>query len=294
MLEIAKEEDDDNFLNSVIEDTILLESLVDSMELKSLLIEKNDANSAYIDIHPGSGGVDAQDCADILFRMYVKWGEKNGFSVTTTNYTPGEGGGIKNATIYVAGDYAFGWLKGESGIHRFVRKSPFDSGNRRHTSFVSVFLYPELEKKDEVLINTRDLKIYTYKASGSGGQHVNTTNSAVRITHEPTGIIVQYQGERSQHKNKLQAMKQLKAKLYKFYYQKEQKEKSLLEDKKLCIEWGNQIRSYVFDKSRIKDLRTGIETSNIQSVLDGDIKIFIESYLKNELKNNTENCIKLD
>ena len=143
MLEIAKEEDDDNFLNSVIEDTILLESLVDSMELKSLLIEKNDANSAYIDIHPGSGGVDAQDCADILFRMYVKWGEKNGFSVTTTNYTPGEGGGIKNATIYVAGDYAFGWLKGESGIHRFVRKSPFDSGNRRHTSFVSVFLYPE-------------------------------------------------------------------------------------------------------------------------------------------------------
>ena len=239
-----------------------------------------DNTDAYLDIQAGSGGTEAQDWAEMLLRMYLRWGEQHNFKTTLIEASPGEVAGIKSATIHFEGEYAYGWLRTETGVHRLVRKSPFDSGNRRHTSFASVFVSPEVDEDVEIDINPADLRIDTYRASGAGGQHVNRTDSAVRITHEPSGIVVQCQADRSQHKNKSQAMKQLKAKLYELEMQKQNAEKQALEASKSDITWGSQIRSYVLDSSRIKDLRTGVETSNTQAVLDGEIDLFIEACLK--------------
>jgi peptide chain release factor 2 len=244
---------------------------------------ETDANNAYLDIQAGSGGTEAQDWAEMLLRMYLRWGEAHGFKVELIEVSAGEVAGIKSATVHISGDYAFGWLRTETGVHRLVRKSPFDSGNRRHTSFASVFVSPEIDDSIEIEINPADLRIDTYRASGAGGQHVNKTDSAVRITHEPTGVVVQCQNGRSQHQNKDQAMKQLKAKLYELELQKRNSELQAMEETKSDIGWGSQIRSYVLDQSRIKDLRTGIEKSNTQAVLDGDLDDFIEASLKSGL-----------
>jgi len=242
-----------------------------------------DFNNAFLDIQSGSGGTEAQDWAEMLLRMYLRWGEKHGFNTQIIEVSPGEVAGIKSATIKYVGDYVFGWLRTETGVHRLVRKSPFDSGNRRHTSFASVFVSPEIDDTVEIDINPADLRIDTYRASGAGGQHVNKTDSAVRLTHKPSGIVVQCQNDRSQHKNKDQAMKQLRAKLYELEIKKRNAEKQAMEDSKVDIGWGNQIRSYVLDQSRIKDLRTNIETGNTQAVLDGDLDKFIEASLKSGL-----------
>jgi peptide chain release factor 2 len=242
-----------------------------------------DASNAFLDIQAGSGGTEAQDWANMLLRMYLRWGEQNGFDTELIEVSAGEVAGIKSATIKFSGDYAFGWLRTETGVHRLVRKSPFDSGNRRHTSFASVFVSPEVDENIEIEINPADLRIDTYRASGAGGQHVNKTDSAVRLTHEPSGIVVQCQSGRSQHQNKDNAMKQLKAKLYEMEIQKQNAEKQVLEESKTDIGWGSQIRSYVLDQSRIKDLRTNVESSNTQAVLDGDINQFIEASLKSGL-----------
>jgi len=242
-----------------------------------------DINNAFLDIQSGSGGTEAQDWAEMLLRMYLRWGEKHGFNTQIIEVSPGEVAGIKSATIKYEGDYVFGWLRTETGVHRLVRKSPFDSGNRRHTSFASVFVSPEIDDTVEININPADLRIDTYRASGAGGQHVNKTDSAVRLTHKPSGIVVQCQNDRSQHKNKDQAMKQLRAKLYELEIKKRNAEKQAMEDSKVDIGWGNQIRSYVLDQSRIKDLRTNIETGNTQAVLDGDLDKFIEASLKSGL-----------
>ncbi len=239
-----------------------------------------DPCSAYLDIQAGSGGTEAQDWAEMLLRMYLRWGESNGFKTELIEASAGDVAGIKSATIHYQGEYAFGWLRTEIGVHRLVRKSPFDSGNRRHTSFASVFVSPEIDDSIEIEINPADLRIDVYRASGAGGQHVNKTESAVRITHNPTGVVVQCQNERSQHKNKDQAMKQLKAKLYELEIQKRSAESQALEETKSDIGWGSQIRSYVLDQSRIKDLRTGVETGNTQAVLDGELGQFIEASLK--------------
>ncbi len=242
-----------------------------------------DINNAFLDIQSGSGGTEAQDWAEMLLRMYLRWGEKHGFNTQIIEVSPGEVAGIKSATIKYEGDYVFGWLRTETGVHRLVRKSPFDSGNRRHTSFASVFVSPEIDDTVVIDINPADLRIDTYRASGAGGQHVNKTDSAVRLTHKPSGIVVQCQNDRSQHKNKDQAMKQLRAKLYELEIKKRNAEKQAMEDSKVDIGWGNQIRSYVLDQSRIKDLRTNIETGNTQAVLDGDLDKFIEASLKSGL-----------
>jgi len=242
-----------------------------------------DFNNAFLDIQSGSGGTEAQDWAEMLLRMYLRWGEKHGFNTQIIEVSPGEVAGIKSATIKYVGDYVFGWLRTETGVHRLVRKSPFDSGNRRHTSFASVFVSPEIDDTVVIDINPADLRIDTYRASGAGGQHVNKTDSAVRLTHKPSGIVVQCQNDRSQHKNKDQAMKQLRAKLYELEIKKRNVEKQAMEDSKVDIGWGNQIRSYVLDQSRIKDLRTNIETGNTQAVLDGDLDKFIEASLKSGL-----------
>lgn len=241
---------------------------------------KYDSADCYIDIQAGSGGTEAQDWANMLLRMYLRWAESRGFTTEILDESEGEVAGIKSVTIKVIGDYAYGWLRTETGVHRLVRKSPFDSGGRRHTSFCSAFVYPEVEENLDIKINLADLRIDVYRASGAGGQHVNRTESAVRITHLPTNIVTQCQNDRSQHKNKDKAMKQLKAKLHEFELQKKNAEKQALENTKADIGWGSQIRSYVLDDSRIKDLRTGIETRNIQSVLDGDLDKFIEASLK--------------
>jgi peptide chain release factor 2 len=241
---------------------------------------KMDPNSAFLDIQSGSGGTEAQDWAEMLLRMYLRWGERREFNTTLLEVSDGDVAGIKSATIKFEGDYAYGWLRTETGVHRLVRKSPFDSGNRRHTSFASVFVYPEVDDDIEVDINPSDLRIDTYRASGAGGQHVNRTDSAIRITHLPTNIVVQCQSDRSQHKNRSYAMKQLKAKLYDFELRKRNAEKQTLEENKADIGWGSQIRSYVLDQSRIKDLRTGVETSDTGSVLDGNFDFFIEASLK--------------
>jgi peptide chain release factor 2 len=243
----------------------------------------NDSNDCYVDIQSGSGGTEAQDWANMLLRMYLRWGEEHGFKTELIEVSDGDVAGIKSATIRFGGEYAFGWLRTETGVHRLVRKSPFDSGNRRHTSFASAFVYPEIDDDIDIEINPADLRIDTYRASGAGGQHVNRTDSAVRITHLPTNIVVQCQNDRSQHKNKDQAFKQLKAKLYEFELQKQNAEKQALEDSKSDIGWGSQIRSYVLDDSRIKDLRTGVENRNTQAVLDGDLDKFIEASLKSGL-----------
>jgi len=239
-----------------------------------------DASSAFVDIQSGSGGTEAQDWANMLLRMYLRWAEDNGFGAEIIELSDGEVAGIKSATVKVTGEYAYGYLRTETGVHRLVRKSPFDSGNRRHTSFASVFAYPEIDESVEIDINPADLRIDTYRASGAGGQHVNRTDSAVRITHNPTGIVVQCQNDRSQHRNRAEAMLMLKARLYEAELQKQRAEQQELEDSKADIGWGSQIRSYVLDQSRIKDLRTGIETGNTQAVLDGDLGEFIEASLK--------------
>jgi peptide chain release factor 2 len=242
-----------------------------------------DANNAFLDIQAGSGGTEAQDWAEMLLRMYLRWGEAHGFKTELMEASAGDVAGIKSATISFQGEYAFGWLRTETGVHRLVRKSPFDSGGRRHTSFSSVFVSPEVDDSIEIDINPADVRTDTYRASGAGGQHVNKTDSAIRLTHEPTGIVVQCQNDRSQHKNRDQAWKQLKAKLYELEIQKRNESAQALEDTKSDIGWGSQIRSYVLDQSRIKDLRTGVETGNTQSVLDGNLDMFIQASLKSGL-----------
>lgn len=242
-----------------------------------------DANNAYLDIQAGSGGTEAQDWAEIMLRMYMRWGEHNGFNTELVEVSEGEVAGIKSATILFEGEFAFGWLRTETGVHRLVRKSPFDSGNRRHTSFASVFVSPEVDDDIEIELDMSKVRVDTYRASGAGGQHVNRTDSAVRLTHEPTGIVVQCQSQRSQHKNKDMAIKQLKAKLYELEEMKKRESMQAVEDSKADIGWGNQIRSYVLDQSRIKDLRTDVETSNTGAVLDGDLNRFMEASLKKGL-----------
>jgi len=283
LLELAVEEDDTATLEEVGADLEKAEEQLASLEFQRMFSGEMDANNAFLDIQAGSGGTEAQDWANMLLRMYLRWGEQNGFDTELIEVSAGEVAGIKSATIKFSGEYAFGWLRTETGVHRLVRKSPFDSGNRRHTSFASVFVYPEVDESIEIEINPADLRVDTYRASGAGGQHVNKTDSAVRLTHEPSGIVVQCQTERSQHQNKDNAMKLLKAKLYEMELQQRNAEKQAMEDSKSDIGWGSQIRSYVLDQSRIKDLRTGVETSNTQAVLDGEINPFIEASLKSGL-----------
>lgn len=256
---------------------------VETLEFQRMFPGEMDPNSAFLDVQSGSGGTEAQDWAEMLLRMYLRWGERRGFKTTLLEASAGEVAGIKSATVKFEGDYAYGWLRTETGVHRLVRKSPFDSGNRRHTSFAAVFVYPEVDDSIEIDINTADLRIDTYRAGGAGGQHVNRTDSAVRITHIPTNTVVQCQSERSQHQNKAFALKQLRAKLYELEFSKRMSEKQAQEDNKSDIGWGSQIRSYVLDQSRIKDLRTGHENTDTQKVLDGYIDEFIEASLKEGL-----------
>jgi peptide chain release factor 2 len=283
LLEMAVEEGDEDTVNALVSDLEKYELKVSELEFRRMFSGEMDPNNAFLDIQAGSGGTEAQDWAEMLLRMYLRWGEARGFKTELMEVSPGEVAGIKSATIKFDGEYAFGWLRTEIGVHRLVRKSPFDSGNRRHTSFAAVFVSPEIDDSIEVDINPADLRIDVYRASGAGGQHVNRTESAVRITHNPTGIVVQCQNDRSQHKNKDQAMKQLKAKLYELEIQKRSADQQALEETKSDIGWGSQIRSYVLDQSRIKDLRTGIETGNTQAVLDGGLDMFIEASLKSGL-----------
>jgi len=280
---MAAEEADDDTVSSVITDLDRLQQKVETLEFRRMFSGEMDANNAFLDVQSGSGGTEAQDWANMLLRMYLRWGERRGFKTELIEVSPGEVAGIKSATIRFEGEYAFGWLRTETGVHRLVRKSPFDSGNRRHTSFAAVFVSPEVDDDIDIEVNPADLRIDVYRASGAGGQHVNRTESAVRITHMPSGIVVQCQNDRSQHKNKATAMKQLKAKLYEMEIQKRNAESQALEDSKSDIGWGSQIRSYVLDQSRIKDLRTGVETGNTQAVLDGDLDDFIEASLKSGL-----------
>jgi len=280
---MALEEGDEDTVASVAEDLENFEKTVAELEFRRMFSGEMDAHNAFLEIQAGSGGTEAQDWAEMLLRMYLRWAERKGFKTEIIELSPGEVAGIKSATIKVEGPYAYGWLRTETGVHRLVRKSPFDSGNRRHTSFAAVFISPEVEDDIDIEINPADLRIDVYRASGAGGQHVNRTESAVRITHLPTGIVVQCQNDRSQHKNKATAMKQLKAKLYELEMQKKRAEQQQLEESKSDIGWGSQIRSYVLDQSRIKDLRTGVETGNTQAVLDGDLDPFIEASLKQGL-----------
>ncbi len=280
LVELAVEaEDEETFVEAQTE-LADLEAQLAKLEFRRMFSGKHDPDNCFLDIQSGSGGTEAQDWASMLMRMYLRWGEAKGFNPELYEVTDGDVAGIKGCTIKFTGEYAYGWLRTETGVHRLVRKSPFDSGNRRHTSFASVFVSPEIDDDIEIEINPSDLRIDTYRASGAGGQHVNRTDSAVRITHLPTNIVVQCQNDRSQHKNRDNAFKQLRAKLYEFELQKQNAEKQALEDTKSDIGWGSQIRSYVLDDSRIKDLRTGVETRNTQSVLDGDLDKFIEASLK--------------
>ena len=283
LLEMAKEEDDEETVDAVKDDLSAFESQLAELEFRRMFSGEMDANNAYLDIQSGSGGTEAQDWAEMLLRMYLRWGEDKGFKVELIEASPGDVAGIKSATVKYEGEYAFGWLRTETGVHRLVRKSPFDSGNRRHTSFAAVFISPEIDDNIEIDINPADLRIDTYRASGAGGQHVNKTDSAVRLTHLPTGVVVQCQNDRSQHKNKDQAMKLLRAKLYELEMQKRSDSQKALEETKSDIGWGSQIRSYVLDQSRIKDLRTNVETGNTQAVLDGSLDQFIEASLKSGL-----------
>ncbi len=283
LIEMAVEEGDSDTVDSVADDIDSCEKRVVELEFQRMFSGELDANSAYLDIQAGSGGTEAQDWAEMLLRMYLRWSDTHGFKTELMEVSAGDVAGIKSATVHIQGDYAFGWLRTEIGVHRLVRKSPFDSGNRRHTSFSAVFVSPEIDDSIEIEINPADLRIDVYRASGAGGQHVNKTESAVRITHNPTGVVVQCQNGRSQHKNKDQAMKQLKAKLYELEMQKRNESSQALEETKSDIGWGSQIRSYVLDQSRIKDLRTNVETSNTQAVLDGSLDQFIEASLKSGL-----------
>ena len=278
--DLAAQENDLETLELVAEELVDFQKVVEELEFTSIFSRKMDPANAFVDIKPGSGGTEAQDWAEMLFKMYDHWAAKKGFEVEIVDYTPGDVAGIKNATLKVIGDYAFGWIRTENGIHRLVRKSPFDSGQRRHTSFASVFAYPEIDKRIDIEIDSGDLRIDTYRASGAGGQHVNRTDSAVRITHKPSGVVVQCQNERSQHRNKAEAMSMLRARLYELEQQKSEDERKKIEDSKPDISWGNQIRSYVLDQSRIKDIRTGVETGNVNAVLLGDLDMFIEASLK--------------
>ena len=280
LFELAREEDDETTLHDVATEVAIIERQVGTLEFHRMFSGKMDESNAFLDIQSGSGGTEAQDWAEMLLRMYLRWGEQHGFVTELVECSAGDVAGIKSATIHFTGDYAYGWLRTETGVHRLVRKSPFDSGNRRHTSFAAVFISPEVDDDIEIDINPADLRVDTYRASGAGGQHVNRTDSAVRLTHMPTGVVVQCQTDRSQHKNKDQAMKQLRAKLYELEMQKKNAIQQALEATKSDIGWGAQIRSYVLDQSRIKDLRTGVETSNTQAVLDGDLDQFIEASLK--------------
>jgi len=280
LLQIAKQESDADIIADIQNDAAALQAIVDKLEFERMFAGKMDPNNAYLDIQSGSGGTEAQDWAEMLLRMYLRWGERHDFNVELIEVSAGDVAGIKSATIKYTGPYAYGWLRTETGVHRLVRKSPFDSGNRRHTSFASVFVSPEVDDNVDIAINPADLKVDTYRASGAGGQHVNRTDSAVRITHMPSGIVVQCQSDRSQHRNRDMAMQQLRAKLYELEIQKRNAEKQVLEENKADIGWGSQIRSYVLDESRIKDLRTGVETRNPQPVLDGDLDMFIEASLK--------------
>jgi len=283
LLQLAEDENDEETANVVIADLDGLEAKLSELEFRRMFSGEMDPCNAFLDIQSGSGGTEAQDWAEMLLRMYLRWGERRGFKTELIECSPGEVAGIKSATIKYEGEYAYGWLRTECGVHRLVRKSPFDSGNRRHTSFAAVFVSPEVADDFDVDINPADLRIDTYRASGAGGQHVNRTDSAVRITHEPTGVVVQCQNDRSQHKNRATAMKQLKSRLYELEMQKRSEDQQALEESKSDIGWGSQIRSYVLDQSRIKDLRTSVETGNTQAVLDGDIDPFIEASLKSGL-----------
>lgn len=283
LLLMGAEEDDQDTVDSVISDIDNFEAQVAKLEFRRMFSGEMDQNSAFLDIQSGSGGTEAQDWAEMILRMYLRWGEAHGFKTELMEASSGDVAGIKSATIRFEGEYAYGWLRTETGVHRLVRKSPFDSSNRRHTSFSSVFVSPEVDDDIDIDINPADLRIDVYRASGAGGQHVNRTESAVRITHIPTNAVVQCQNDRSQHKNKAAAMKQLKAKLYELEMQKRMGEQQELEATKSDIGWGSQIRSYVLDQSRIKDLRTNVETGNTQAVLDGGLDMFIEASLKSGL-----------
>ncbi|HET7651050.1 MAG TPA: peptide chain release factor 2 [Gammaproteobacteria bacterium] len=283
LLNLVAEEGDAGSIGEIAAEVERLGQRVERMEFQRMFAGPMDSNNAFLDVQAGSGGTEAQDWANMLLRMYLRWGERRGFKTELIEVSDGEVAGIKSATVRFEGEYAYGWLRTETGVHRLVRKSPFDSGNRRHTSFAAIFVSPEVDDDIEIEINPADLKVDTYRSSGAGGQHVNKTDSAIRITHIPSGIVVACQNERSQHKNRATAMKMLKAKLYEMEEQKRRAEQQKLEDSKADIGWGSQIRSYVLDQSRIKDLRTGYETGNTQKVLDGDLDDFIEASLKQGL-----------
>ncbi len=283
MLQLAIEEEDEEIVEAVSADLAEMQNKVEMLEFQRMFSGEMDASPCFLDIQAGSGGTEAQDWAEMLLRMYLRWAERRGWKTDLVEVSSGDVAGIKSATIHITGDYAYGWCRTETGVHRLVRKSPFDSGNRRHTSFAAVFVSPEVDDNIEVDLNPGDLRIDVYRASGAGGQHVNTTDSAVRITHLPTGIVVQCQNDRSQHKNKDHAMKQMRARLYEQEMQKQMEAHQKLEDSKSDIGWGSQIRSYVLDQSRIKDLRTGVEVGNTQGVLDGDLDPFVEASLKQGL-----------
>ncbi len=283
LLDLAAEEADLRATGEVEADLNRLAHEVELLEFQRMFPGKMDSHNAFLDIQAGAGGTEAQDWAAMLLRMYLKWADAHGFKTEIIDQSDGEVAGIKGATISIAGDYAYGWLRTETGVHRLVRKSPFDSGNRRHTSFASVFVSPEVDDDIDIEINPADLRVDVYRSSGAGGQHVNKTESAVRITHAPSGIVVACQGERSQHKNRSTAMKMLKAKLYELEYNKRNAAAKVLEDSKSDVSWGNQIRSYVLDQSRIKDLRTGVEIGNTTAVLDGGLDEFMQASLKQGL-----------
>jgi peptide chain release factor 2 len=280
LLDLAEVEADESAARDIDAEAQRLEAEVRKLEFNRMFNGEMDSHSAFLDIQAGAGGTEAQDWAQMLLRMYLRWGAAHGFSCEVIDSNPGEVAGMKSATVQVTGEYAYGWLRTETGVHRLVRKSPFDSGNRRHTSFASVFVSPEVDDDIEIDINPADLKTDVYRSSGAGGQHVNKTESAVRITHIPTGLVAACQNERSQHKNRSTAMKMLKAKLYELEVNKRNAAAQVLEDSKSDVSWGHQIRSYVLDQSRIKDLRTGVEIGNTAAVLDGDLDPFLEAALK--------------
>lgn len=280
LLQIAKSEDDESLFFEIKAEVEEVASQVEHLEFKRMFSGEMDAHNAYLEIQSGSGGTEAQDWAEMLLRMYLRFGDQHGFKTTIESISAGEVAGIKHATVHYEGEHAFGWLRTETGVHRLVRKSPFDSGNRRHTSFASVFVSPEIDDEIEIEIDMSDVRVDTFRASGAGGQHVNKTDSAIRMTHIPSGIVVQCQSERSQHKNRASALKQLRAKLYELEMQKKQAAQAVIEESKMDISWGSQIRSYVLDQSRVKDLRTNVERTDTQKVLDGDLDKFIEAALK--------------
>ena len=280
LFDMGKEENDDDTLEAVLADTAEIQQVIETMEFRRMFSNPMDPNNCFVDIQAGAGGTEAQDWASMLLRQYLRYCDRKGFKAEVLEESEGEVAGIKTATLKVEGEYAYGHLRTETGVHRLVRKSPFDSAGGRHTSFVSLFVYPEVDDSIEIEINPADLRIDTYRASGAGGQHINKTDSAVRITHGPSGIVVQCQNDRSQHRNKAEAMDMLKAKLYELELRKRMSEQQSLEDSKTDVGWGHQIRSYVLDQSRIKDLRTNFETGNTKGVLDGDLDDFISASLK--------------